>query len=263
MSVDVKGYYDDRSRQWAMQFASGNRRIDRQRDFVSAAIRRDAGRVLIIGCGIGDLAHHIASRVAPAAQVLATDISDEAVDIARRLHAHRRVTYRVLDAVTDAVEGEYDVIILPDTYEHIPVPLRRTLHERLARVMSAHAMCILTLPSPSHQRYLAERGEGLQIIDEVVTLDDLRAFAHDVGGELSYFNMIHVWRANDYIHAVIERGASAARPLVIADRTPLKRAPDAAWRRRLQRATGLRALSGLLRRWRIRRILGQLGRASP
>ena len=254
MSVDVKTYYDERSRQWARQFASGNRRIDRQRALVSAAIRRDATTVLVIGCGIGDLAYHIASRVASTAHVLATDISSEAVDIARRLHAHRRVTYRVLDAVTDEIEGEYDVIILPDTYEHIPAPLRKTLHERLARAMSARSMCILTLPSPSHQRYLKEQGEGLQIVDEIVTLDDLQAFAQDVGGELSYFNMIHVWRANDYIHAVIERAAAAA-PLVSADRTPLKRAPDSVWRRRLLRATGIRFLTSTFRQWRIGRTL--------
>ena len=260
MSVDVKKYYDERSRQWARQFASGNRRIDRQRALVSAAIRRDASRVLIIGCGIGDLAHHIASRVAPSAHVLATDISGEAVHIARRLHAHRRVAYRVLDAVTDEIEGEYDVIILPDTYEHIPIPLRKILHERLARAMSARSMCILTLPSPSHQRHLKEQAEGLQIIDEIVTLDDLRVLAQDVGGELSYFNMIHVWRANDYIHAVIERGAATAVALGDADRTPLKRAPDTVWRRRLLRATGIRLLMGVFRQWRIRRTLRSMAR---
>ena len=126
--------------------------------------------------------------------------------------------------------------------------------------MSARSICILTLPSPSHQRHLADQAEGLQIIDEIVTLADLLVFAQDVGGELSYFNMIHVWRANDYIHAVIERGAAMAVALGDADRTPLKRAPDTVWRRRLLRATGIRMLMGIFRQWRIRRTLRSMAR---
>ncbi|MDH5234587.1 MAG: class I SAM-dependent methyltransferase [Gemmatimonadota bacterium] len=255
MSVEVTAYYDERSRGWAKQFASGNRRIDRQRALVSAAMRRDARQVLIIGCGIGDLAHHIATRVARSAHVRATDISSVAVAIARRLHAHRRVEYQVLDVVTGEVEGQYDVIILPDTYEHIPASLRPTVHERLSRAMAPQSMCILTLPSPGHQRHLERQGEGLQVVDEIVTLDDVQALAKDVGGEVSYFNMVHVWRANDYIHAVIERGAAAEAPLARADRTPLKRAPDAVWRRRLLRATGIRFLTGRFRQWRLGRLL--------
>lgn len=250
---EVRAYYQDRSREWAQQFPVSNRRQERQRAIVTAAIPRGARRVLILGCGSGDLARHIASRIARSARVVATDVSDAAVALARRLHPHGRVEYRVLDALRDAIEDEFDVVILPDIYEHIPLEMRRVLHERLARAMAARAMCILTLPSPGHQRHLRELGTGLQIIDEVVTLDDLRTMAADLGGEVTYFSLIHVWRLNDYVHAVIERGAPATGSLVRGERTPLKLAPDAAWRRRLQRISGWRLLKGLVLRWRATR----------
>lgn len=39
---------------------------------------------------------------------------------------------------------------------------------------------ILTVPSPAHQEYLHRKGEGLQIIDEDVTLENLVCMAGEV-----------------------------------------------------------------------------------
>lgn len=255
MTDDIRAYYDEQSRQWAKQYACGNRRLDRQRELFAHAIPRDAKRILIVGCGTGDAAHHIATRIARSAQILATDLSGRAIRLARKLHPHPRVTYQSLDVPADEPSGTFDVIVLPDVYEHIPIEKRSDLHARLSAWLTARSMLILTVPSPAHQQYLKDRGEGLQIIDETVTLDEIVSLARDIGGTLTYFNSIHVWHTNDYFHAVIERGDPRMKPLSESDYTRLKVGQKPSWLDRIKRLTGIGKPAGILRRRRIERLL--------
>jgi len=52
----------------------------------------DGGRVLDLGCGAGQLAHHLATR--GAAEVIGVDLSERMLALARAQWAHPRVTYQ-------------------------------------------------------------------------------------------------------------------------------------------------------------------------
>ena len=156
-------------------------------------------------------------------------------------------------------EGEWDAIVLPDVYEHIPRDDRDALHARLARLLAPAGRLVITVPTPAAQRDLVAEGGELQVVDEDVTLDDLRRLADDVGGVLAYYCSVHVWKTHDYVHAVVERGADETRPLRPEDRVPIHVAAP----RPLARRVADRLVRPLARAWRRRRALRALDAVGP
>lgn len=264
MDQNTEAFYDDFSRRFVGDIAGGNERIQQQLIFLSRSIPTNIRSVLVIGFGSGQAAHYIVTRLAPHAKLLAVDISSENLRLARALFDHPRIDYRKLDVINDPLDGEWEAIVLPDVYEHIPKAARGILHEKFNRLLSRDGRILFTVPSPGKQASLYATGEGLQIIDEVVTLDDLNQVARDVGGQLTYFNMISVWETNDYIHAIVERDAMQVRPIAENDRVPLKGWPRRSLWDRGRDFLGYRfGLYNVQENWRRRRILKRLAAYLP
>jgi len=221
-SGDVEAFYNEFSKKFIDDIVEGNERVARQLKFFGKAIPTTTQRVLIVGFGSGETAYFIANEIAPRAKIFAVDVSAECLRLARSLFPHSRIEYRNENVLTTSIEGQWEVVVLPDVYEHIPMGSRKTLHEKLDRALTDNGRILLTIPSPGKQESLRAIGSGLQIVDETVTLDDLIEMATDVGGLLTYFNMISVWETDDYIHAAIQRGAERVRSIQPPDLIPLK-----------------------------------------
>jgi len=244
----VERFYDGFSARLLRDWIEGNRRVECQFRFLREALPASLGSILVVGCGNGAVARRLAARVAPRARVLALDLSGENVDVARRFFGHPRVEFRRADIIRDRVEGPWHAIVLPDVYEHIPASERPGVHARLAALLAPRGRLLLTLPSPGHQAWLRARGEELQVVDESVELSDLIALADDVGGTLAYYNRVSVWRTDDYVHAVIERGDPKPHPVGPPDQVPLKtQGPPGGWARTLPARLLARATRALRR----------------
>jgi SAM-dependent methyltransferase len=258
----VESFYDEFSAQFVRDVVHGNERVRRQRRLLASAIHPTTREILVIGFGSGEIARSVA-EIVPAARVTAVDISGRNLAMATALFAHPRVSYRKLDVTRERLEGAYDVVVFPDVYEHIPADAREELHAQLDRILSPRGRILLTLPSPAHQEALRRRGHGLQVVDETVTLEDLMALARDVHGAVTYFNSISVWHTNDYLHAIVERGAEEERPIEAADRIPLKGlARPGRWQlawKRLRDGSGLTRVVRSLRRRRVEQRLRRAG----
>ena len=235
-SPSARQFYDGFTGAFLRDYVRGNLRVDRQFRFLAEAISPADRNILVIGCGIGHVGRFLAGK-ARCAHIVASDLSGECIRLANRLFPHPRVEYRVLDALCDPIDGAFDLVVLPDVYEHIPASSRGVLHERLARVLGVRGRIALTGPTPGHQAMLRAGGGPLQPVDEDVTPEHLQTFARDVGGALTFYRMISVWRTNDYFHAVIERGVEPVRELQASDRYPLKS------------GTGHCPLCDIVRRW--------------
>ncbi len=256
---EIRSFYEGFASGFIDDYIRGNERVQKQCQFFSRIIPEGAAKILVLGCGSGETAFYVASKVAPHAYVMAVDISSAAIRIANVLFRHDRIEYRQAD-VTEQTFGEnWDVVILPDVYEHIPRDGRKTLHSRLDRLLATRGTLLLTVPSPAKQVSLRRSGKGLQLVDETVTLADMNELAHAVHGTLTYFNLISVWERNDYIHAAIQRGADESGPIDPVDRVPIK-----GWPRRTLSIRGREFLLYHLRffrlleftrRWRVRRRL--------
>lgn len=259
MVDEVEAFYDDFSDRFVVDLAEGNERIEQQLIFFSRAIPASTRSILVVGCGSGQGAHHLATKVARGARVLAVDISAENLRMAQTLFADSRIEYRKVDITRDSLDERFDVIALPDVYEHIPLAGRPALHAKFNELLSEGGKILFTIPSPGKQASLYASGQGLQVVDEVVTLADLEQVARDVGGALTYYSVISVWEANDYIHALVERGAERVRPILASDKLPLKGWPRRAlWRRGLEFLGHRLRLHKLHQDWRRRRIRKQL-----
>jgi SAM-dependent methyltransferase len=259
MDASVESFYDTFSSRLIDDYVHKNDRVQHQLRFLAAAIPPTATSVLILGCGSGESALFVATQVARTARVLGLDISEANLRVAQRVFHHERIMYQKADLTTTSLTGPWDVIILPDVYEHIPRSSRGRLHGQLRSAAGTRGRILLTVPSPGKQASLYASGTGLQPVDEVVTLEDLMQLAADVEGTVTYFNTVSVWEVNDYLHAMIELDARSVRPIEDADCSPIK-----GWQRRtvwsrmcysfLYRLHGIRLRESWRRRWVRRRL---------
>ncbi|MBN1268847.1 MAG: class I SAM-dependent methyltransferase [Kiritimatiellae bacterium] len=231
---DLHRFYDDFAGKLLKDYVWGNPRVDCQYQFLADAVSPADRDILVVGCGPGHVGFFLAGR-ARAARVVASDLSDECIRLGSRLFRHPRVQYRVLDVIADSINGAFDLMVLPDVYEHIPTVSRGVVHERLGRALRANGRIAITGPTPGHQAMLRAGGGALQPVDEDVTLDDLQTFAGAVGGSLTFYRTISVWRTNDYFHALIERGVEPVHRVTDMDKYALK-----GWPRREAVCRGVR-----------------------
>src|SRR5262249_40644992 len=94
---------------------------------------RPDDRVLEIGCGSGTLTQLLAEAL-PEGSVFGFDLSPKTVEAARERLAPFGNTQVVAGDVleVDAGSDPYDVVVLPDVIEHIPIQLHDALFGRIA-----------------------------------------------------------------------------------------------------------------------------------
>jgi len=217
--ADTEKFYDVFSKRFLDDYVEKNDRVVAQKSLLKSAIHPEVANILIVGCGSGETAYFLAKHTK--ANILAVDISSEALTLATRLFAHPRIEYRRLDVIREFLEGPWDVIFFPDVYEHIPAAFRHRLHHVLDGLLSENGQIILTVPSQFKQECLRATG-GLQIVDEVITLDTLLELAKGVHGALTYLNLLSVWDSGDYIHAIVGRRSPFLTALSQNDMVPLR-----------------------------------------
>jgi glycosyltransferase involved in cell wall biosynthesis/2-polyprenyl-3-methyl-5-hydroxy-6-metoxy-1,4-benzoquinol methylase len=91
-------------------------RHTRYHDFFVDRIHKGES-VLDVGCGVGAVAHDIATR--SAAQVIGVDLNARNIAVARRMHDHPNVKYIEGDALRLESTGPIDVVVLSNVLEHI------------------------------------------------------------------------------------------------------------------------------------------------
>jgi 2-polyprenyl-3-methyl-5-hydroxy-6-metoxy-1,4-benzoquinol methylase len=81
------------------------------------------GRILDIACGVGYGARFVLENCVDSIdQLLAVDISGEAIDYAREHYSHPKIIYQVADALQFSDSGKFNTIISLETLEHLVDP---------------------------------------------------------------------------------------------------------------------------------------------
>jgi hypothetical protein len=75
-------------------------------------------------------------------------MSGENLRLARAIFDHPRSEYRKADVIRDPFDGEWQAIVLPDVYEHIPKAAREVLHEKLDPLLCSDGKILFTVPGP-------------------------------------------------------------------------------------------------------------------
>ena len=103
--------------------------LERNHDFFIRHLPERRGRVLDVGCGTGLLAFELSKRFD---SVIAIDISEPMLAIARRKRAAPNVEYRRADANQLALEETFDAIVSHTTFHHL-----ENIPETLSRLKAA------------------------------------------------------------------------------------------------------------------------------
>lgn len=209
----VSNFYDDFRDRLIKDYIYGNKRVENQLNFFHSLIVRTELSILVVGCGIGDVAFELANAQFQPKRVLGVDISSKNVELADRLFSHDNLEFKVCNIITDNLEGQWDLILFPDVYEHIPLTGRVPLHSRLNTLLEPNGSVALTCPTIQHQNFLKKKGKGLQVIDENVSLEDVDKLASDLGAHVTYYSHAPLPRApHQYFHAVISRIGEIQQP---------------------------------------------------
>jgi SAM-dependent methyltransferase len=217
-SRDTRDFYNAFAGEVLLEdFQRLNLRQDAVRELCREFVPRGA-RVLEIGCGVGINAKFLQTI---ASRVVGIDISDRNIDVAREYASAPNTEFKVLDVLHAAEDlaalGPFDVIVLPDVIEHVPLELHGRLFAALERILAERGRVLLTYPSPEYQEYLKKNDpKALQLVDETIELGDIL-------GKTSlrpcYFRYKHVWHMNQYVHLVLTSDRSFTGEDVVPTRT--------------------------------------------
>lgn len=228
---ETKEYYDDFSQRVLVQ---DFRYLNLRHEAIKSLYRRyvpPGARVLDIGCGVGILARYLQEI---ASFVLAVDISEENVRIAKQYATSERCEVRVLDVIHQADDlhsfGKFDVAVMPDVIEHIPRENYAGLFRSIEEALTSNGRMIITFPSPEMQTYLEkEKPEALQLHEEKIELADI---LNATTLKPIYFRYESVFSPNDYVHLVLtcRREYSPHPPGLSPLRWVLRRLKKYKWR---------------------------------
>ena len=117
-------------------------------------------RVLDLGCGVGQLAHHLAER--GAAEVIGVDLSERMLELARAERSHPRLTY-VREAIEQATfgSGRFDLVVSSLAIHYVAD--YRGLVRRIAGWLVPDGILVY---STEHPVYLTRAGTEGWIRDE-------------------------------------------------------------------------------------------------
>jgi len=215
-SIDARGFYDEYiGRQTEIGINARHRAI---LGWLRRFGLRPGHRVLEIGCGAGTLTELLAEALEPRGFVVGVDFSPMSIEAAKeRLARFTNVRLDIGDALKIEVEGRFDVVVLPDVIEHIPLQHHRALFERVASWVKPDGFVMLHYPSPYYLDWCHQHHpEDLQIIDQPIHADVLLSNAGPSGLYLHFLQTYSIWiREGDYVVAVmrVKAGARTFTPL--------------------------------------------------
>ncbi len=126
--------------------------------------------VLEIGCGIGTVTELILQHLNKDGFLRAVDISPESIDTATsRLRKYRNVDLMVKDITATDIRGAYDVIVLPDVIEHIPISLHAKLFKNISKALNKNGFVFIHMPDPNYLEWVTRNNPAeLQVIDQPI-----------------------------------------------------------------------------------------------
>jgi SAM-dependent methyltransferase len=199
----VKNYYDARIAEKLRDFTHPLPRIEAGIQTLAEWAPANPRRILEIGCGIGATSWRMA-RAWPQAEVIGTDISPLSIEVANTCFKRPNLSYRAVPISEGVLDGEFDLVLMMDVYEHIAPSARTDVHAALKTLLSAESRFILTIPTPATQEYgRLHCPEAMQPIDEDIGLQEIATIAKETGTKFLYYREVGIWRYGDYFHLVL------------------------------------------------------------
>ena len=169
--------------------------------------------VLEIGCGIGTQTELLA-RFVSNGQITAVDLSPKSIHYAKeRLKNYPQVSFITGDILTLPMDrkNQFDVIVLPDVIEHIPLETHFELFSILSSLLKSEGVIVIHIPNPNFLAWCIEhKKEALQIIDQPIYTDVLCSNIYPHNLYIHYLETYEIWQPNyDYQVIILKSKKSA------------------------------------------------------
>lgn len=204
-SKDVIRFYDKYSSR--QQRVGVNKRHESIFSLLKEKGLKPHHRVLEIGCGIGTFTSLIIPYLKQG-EILALDISDKSIDIANKTYNSPNTSFVAADATTFDFEGKtFDVIVLPDVLEHIPIELHNDLFNKLQSVLKEKGVVFIHIPNPYFLEWCeTNRPQDLQIIDQPIKTNILIENTYNNNLFIEELKSYSIWvKDKDYQYIVLRK----------------------------------------------------------
>lgn len=204
----VKEYYNSNLNKRIKDFAFGNERVFRAYDEIFKWIKTYKPRkILEIGCGIGDVSFRIAEQF-PMSEVIGFDITKSTIDYGKSIFNLPNFNLFFCEDFIDLnkyfEDQKFDFVFLIDVFEHLDDQSLHSFINFLKIKINENSMIFMASPTILHQNYLRKhKPEGLQPVDNDVSIVNFLNLAKSLDLELLYYKVISVWNFSDYQHTVI------------------------------------------------------------
>jgi 2-polyprenyl-3-methyl-5-hydroxy-6-metoxy-1,4-benzoquinol methylase len=201
---DVVSYYDEHVQHKLNDYIKVNPRIEFGWKTILANAPANPQHILEVGCGMGNIASRMHKHWSNA-QITGIDISTLSIQIAQKLFADDKLSFRETILTPDTFKDEqFDLIIFMDVYEHIAVSDRPDVHAALFKLLKNKGRIILTVPTPHNLKWsLVNKPETMQPVDEHISFEVIGKLAADTGTEVILYQMKNVWNVGDYAHVLL------------------------------------------------------------
>jgi len=123
--------------------------------------------------------------------VMGVDMSPELIALAKR--RVRNVEFMVGDVTELKLDKKFDLIVMTDTYQHIPAYRINALWEVINRYSSRNSILYFLIPSTESQ-FMIQGSKDAHPIEEIVLMTDVIAKARENKFKEQYFA-----RRNDFV----------------------------------------------------------------
>jgi cyclopropane fatty-acyl-phospholipid synthase-like methyltransferase len=191
--MNARDYYDGYAdRQVRVGINDRHRAIQAWLDRFGLAPGMD---VLEVGCGVGTQTELIARSLRGRGRLLAVDLSPRSVELARaRLSGHANVAFLAGDVTELELQDRFNVIVMPDVIEHIPLERHTRLFENVRSWLKEDGWVLIHMPNPFFQDWCrSHRPDLLQVIDQAVHLDTLLRHVEPNGLYVHHLETYAIW----------------------------------------------------------------------
>jgi len=164
--------------------------------------------LLEIGCGIGTFSGLLPNINGDGAN-LCIDISDESIKYAHeKFKSEKSLRFECSNAIHHNFgTNKFDVIVLPDVIEHIPLEQHATLFEKLDSILKKDGFVFIHIPNPHYLAWCHEnRPDLLQIIDQPIYTHELLNNLKNTSLHLNVLKTYSIWiKDHDYQYIVLKK----------------------------------------------------------
>lgn len=162
---------------------------------------KEDSKVLEIGCGIGTQTELLAEYLNEKGSILSNDLSEKSIELAKkRLRSYDNISFLSGDIVKQNIEGKFDIILLPDVLEHIPIVDHNLLFKKIRHLIKPEGFILIHIPNPNYLQWCHENTpEMLQIIDQPIHTSILVENIYPNDLYIDYLETYSIWiDNNDY-----------------------------------------------------------------